>query len=177
MWEALKVVNDTAKDRRKDRCANGTTEGHLRALIQVPDKRVRKLYNNRRKVASSLLVQLRTGKISFNGFLYSRDVPQVRSRRCACRMGDMTVKHIILSCQSWVDERDTYLDTSDRGLKTIPSAPEKATVAVRMILATEIPTRFQTIDDRAVKEEKEGVREMKKAKCTKSSPSLYIRHT
>jgi hypothetical protein len=151
MREALKVVNDAAKDGRKDRCANGITGGHLRALIQVADKHVPKLYDKRRKAASSLLVQLRTEKISFNDFLYSRGVPQVRSRRCACGMDDMTVKHIILSCQNWADERDTYLDTSDRGLRTILSTPERATAAIRVILATEIPTQFRDIDARAVK--------------------------
>jgi hypothetical protein len=53
-------------------------------------------------------------------------------------MGDMTVKHVILPCQNWADERDTYLNTADRDLKTALSTPEKATTAIRMILATGI---------------------------------------
>lgn len=100
----------------------------------------RKLYDKRRKAASSPPVQLRAGKIGFNDFLYSRGVPQVRSRRCACGMGDMTVKYIILSCKNLADERDTYLDTSDRDLKAVLSTPEKATAAIRVILATGVPT-------------------------------------
>jgi hypothetical protein len=66
-------------------------------------------------------------------------------------MDDMTVKHIILSCQNWADKRDTYLDTSDRGLKMVPSTPRKATAAIRVILATEISTQFRAIDARTVK--------------------------
>ena len=88
MREVLKAVKKTAQDRWKDRWTNGTTGAHLRALMQAPNKLVRKLYAKRRKAASSPLVQLRTGKIGFNDFLYSRGVPQIRSRRCTCGMGD-----------------------------------------------------------------------------------------
>lgn len=100
MHEVLKVVNNTAKDRWKCRWVSGTTGAHLRALVQAPGKRVRKLYDKRRKAAGSLLVQLRTGKIGFNDFLYFRGVPQARSMCCACGMGGVMVKHIILSCQN-----------------------------------------------------------------------------
>jgi hypothetical protein len=120
-------------------------------LIQALDKRVRKLYDKRRKAGGSPSVWLWTGKIGFNSFLYSRGAPQVRSRRCACGMGDMTVKHIILSCQNWADERDTYLHTLDRDLTTVLSTPEKPTAAIRVVLVTEIPTQFRAIDARAVK--------------------------
>ena len=150
MREALKTVKKTAQDRWKDRWTNGTTGAHLRALIPAPNKDVRKLYAKRRKAAGSLLVQLRTGKIGFNDFLHSRGVPQVRSRRCACGMGDMTVRHVILVCQNWANERKTYLDRADRDLKRILNTPEKATAAIRMILATEILAQFRAVDARTV---------------------------
>ena len=64
--------------------------------------------------------------------------------------------------QNWANERDTYLDTSDRDLKTVLSTPEKATAAIRVILATEILTQFRAIDAREVKGEREGVGETRK---------------
>ena len=73
----------------------------------------------------------------------------------------MTVEYIILSCKNLADERDTYLDTSDRDLKAVLSTPEKATAAIRVILATGVPTQFWAIDARAVKGQREGVRRRK----------------
>ena len=132
---ALQKISKWARERWKDRWTNGVTGAHLRVLARTPDKKVRKLYTNRRKAESSPLVQLRTGKIGFNDFLYSRGVPQVRSKRCACRMGNMTVKHVVLTCQNWAEERNTYLGGIERDLRTILSTREKATAAIRMILA------------------------------------------
>jgi len=62
----------------------------------------------------------------------------------------MTVRHIILTGQNWVNERHTYLDASGRDLKSILSTPEKATAAIRMILATKILTQFRAIDAQTV---------------------------
>jgi hypothetical protein len=130
---ALQKISKWAREKWKDRWTNGATGAHLQVLARTSDKKVRKLYTNRRKAESSLLVQLRTGKIGFNDFLYSRGVPQVRSKRCACRMGDMTVKHVVLTCQT--GRRAQYLSRRNR---TRPqndlSTREKATAAIRMTI-------------------------------------------
>ena len=53
---------------------------------------------------TSLLVQLRTGKIGFNAFLHARKVPMVLSPRCPCGTGAgaMTVRHVLLACPTWI---------------------------------------------------------------------------
>jgi hypothetical protein len=71
MREALKTVEKTAQDRWKDRWTKA-------------NKLVRKPYAKRRKAAGFAV-----GTTSWG-------VPQVRSRRCTCRMVNMTVKHVIL---------------------------------------------------------------------------------
>jgi exonuclease III len=143
---ALHKIDKLAFEKWRERWINGTTGAHLRTLAQTPDKKVRKLHTNRRKAESSLLTQLRTGKIGFNDFLCSRGVPQIQSRRCTCGMGDMTVRHVILTCQDWAQERNTYLGETERDLKTILCTREKATAAIRMILATGILPQFKTIE-------------------------------
>jgi hypothetical protein len=43
-----------------------------------------------------------------------------------------------------------HLDTADRDIKRILNTPEKATAAIRMILATEILTQFRAMDARTL---------------------------
>jgi hypothetical protein len=50
------------------------------------------------KHESSLLVQIRTGKIGLKAFLFARKVPTVVSPYCECGTGHETAAHIILEC-------------------------------------------------------------------------------
>ncbi|PFH55041.1 hypothetical protein XA68_10937 [Ophiocordyceps unilateralis] len=50
------------------------------------------------KHESAALIQLRTGKIGLNEFLFQRGVPEVPSPLCRCGEGRETVSHIFLSC-------------------------------------------------------------------------------
>ena len=102
------------------------------------------------------MTQLRTGKIRFNDFLYSRGVPEVISRRCICGIGHMTVKHIILACLNWVPQRNAHIGKTERDLRTILGESATAAVAIRMILATGILEQFRAVDAHAVREQERG---------------------
>jgi hypothetical protein len=69
------------------------------------------------------LTQLRTGKIGFNNFLYSRGVPEVLSRRCACDIGDMTARHIIRVCPNWGDTAKRLYGRNRARFKGNPKQP------------------------------------------------------
>ena len=51
-----------------------------------------------KKHESSVLVQMRTGKIGLRAFLYGRRVPDIESPLCRCGIGDETPLHLATAC-------------------------------------------------------------------------------
>ena len=51
------------------------------------------------KHESSLLTQIRTGKIGLRAFLFERRVPEATTPRCSCGEAPETAAHLVLSCQ------------------------------------------------------------------------------
>jgi hypothetical protein len=58
------------------------------------------------KAMSSLLVQIRTGKIGLRAFLFERRVPEVTTPYCRCGLAKETFEHIVLECR---ETEDTWL--------------------------------------------------------------------
>ncbi len=50
------------------------------------------------KHESSTLIQMRTGKIGLNSFLFRRRVPDIESPLCSCEQAAETVQHLVTSC-------------------------------------------------------------------------------
>ena len=98
------------------------------------------------KAWSALAVQLRTGKIGFNAFLYERRVPSVLSPRCNCGLGDMTVLHVLTICPTWNDLRRRTLHTlRTTDTRKILGTPEGIKAAVRFTLITKLLAQFSHI--------------------------------
>ena len=103
---------------------------HLRQLTPTPSKAVRKLHAGRTKAESALLTQLRTGKIAFNAFLHERRVPGYESPRCACGPSRMTVRHVLLTCRLWKEEREARIKPlRTTSLRTILGTAKGASTA------------------------------------------------
>ena len=66
----------------------------LRLLVSQPDQKSVKIHAKLKKPQSSLLVQMRTGKIGLRSFLYSRKI--VESEQCECGHTSQTVRHILM---------------------------------------------------------------------------------
>ena len=60
------------------------------------------------KHESSLLTQIRTGKIGLRAFLFKRRVPEVAIPRCPCGEAPETAAHLILDCRE-LDQQREYL--------------------------------------------------------------------
>jgi len=58
-----------------------------------------KKHHGLRKHESSLLTQIRTGKVSLRAFLFKRKVPEVATPRCSCGEAPETATHLILDCR------------------------------------------------------------------------------
>ncbi len=106
----------------------------------------RALHSGLRKEYSALLIQLRTGIIGFNEFLFRRRVPSVLSPRCPCDTGTMTVHHVLLSCPTWSALRMGILgDFRTTDLRKLLNSYKGAIAAVRFILQTDLLAQFSLV--------------------------------
>ena len=95
------------------------------------------------KHESSLLVQIRTGKVGLRAFLFERHVPEVVTPRCRCGNAAETPQHLVLDCSELAEARIQlqqklhprairsyydYIDTTTN--------PKTALVLVQWLLAT-----------------------------------------
>ena len=83
----------------------------LRILVPQPSKKDLMIHTKLKKPQSSLLVQMRTGKIGLRSFLYTRKI--VEDERCECGHTSQTVRHVLMECRKfnrlrqeiWKEER------------------------------------------------------------------------
>lgn len=93
-----------------------------------------------RKHESSLLIQIRTGRIGLRQFLFSRNVPGVTSPFCRCEEGYETATHLFLFCPELRSSRRQLENDLGRPLRTLPdlvretNRPEGAATLVRWLL-------------------------------------------
>ena len=79
-----------------------------RALSKIapsPTRKVLHIHEKLPKWVSSLMVQIRTGKIGLRRFLHERNVPEVKDERCGCRRGEETVRHVLTECTRYKEMR------------------------------------------------------------------------
>jgi hypothetical protein len=70
-----------------------------------PDKRSLRLYKGLAKAESSVLFQLRTGRIGLPQFLFKRKVPDYPTPYCPCGSGIGSTTHFLCSCLLYSDSR------------------------------------------------------------------------
>jgi len=134
------------KTEWEDRWTRSNKGRNLHRLSPAPSPATRMLFTRLPKAESTLAVQLRTGKIGFNAFLYERQVPSVPSPRCHCGLGSMTVLHILTVCPSWNHLRRRFLHslrTTD--IRKILGTPKGIKAAVRFTLAINLLAQFSRI--------------------------------
>jgi hypothetical protein len=147
-WKEDQGLDDSdAQDTRigelqRDIQKNCQERWQIRWQMGEKGQHLRELHAGRTKPESAILIQLRTGKIGFNAFLYERRVPGVWSRRCACEQGAMTVRHVLLACPEWQDtRRDHALIRKD--IKWALTTREGTSKAIRFMLQTGLLEQFR----------------------------------
>ncbi len=70
------------------------------------------------KHESSIVTQMRTGKIGLRAFLFSRQVPDVATPQCQCGQGRETAFHIAVACPDTEEARRQLYYTLGRQLLT-----------------------------------------------------------
>jgi hypothetical protein len=76
------------------------------AIFQPPDKNILKLHVRLHKAQSSILTQLRTGKIGLAAFLSKARVPGYTTATCAsCEQGPESPRHVVVHCPRFNNKR------------------------------------------------------------------------
>lgn len=96
-WGRKEAAAAAKREERRTHCY-----AHAAAIRPEFDpKKVMSRHEGLRKHESSVLTQLRTGKIGLNGFLYHRRVPEVDSPLCQCGEAIEDFGHMITECSNY----------------------------------------------------------------------------
>ena len=97
-WKAANIVTDEATGRRRITYRNTPLN----------------IQRNVCRAQCSIVVQIRSGHIDFNSYLYRRKVPGVINPKCQCGYPSQNVKHMVLACPHWAIGRGEVLQKGKR---------------------------------------------------------------
>ncbi len=99
---------------------------------------------------SSLIVQMRTGKIGLRKFLLERNMPEVKNARFGCKRREETVRHLLTECTCFKEIRRTIWALKVRKarlkwihLRTILTTPAYVKKAALFMQKTDLLGQFR----------------------------------
>ncbi|KAJ5799044.1 uncharacterized protein N7503_006549 [Penicillium pulvis] len=124
-----------------------------RRLIEVPTKKTLQYWFGLRKATTSILIQLRTGRIGLSAYLAR--INRRESARCDCELGNQTVTHVLLECPLHRAERDWMRRAlSGQGIvirrDEFLTRPEARTTVADFMVKTGVLNQFQAVDPTAL---------------------------
>ena len=127
---------------------NGTQH---RRIAPSPDEKHLQTYRNVPKPLTSLVTQMRTGKIGLNAYLHRNKVPGFDSPKCdRCEgLEDQTVSHILLSCTAFTGLREEWrqvIQNPTTDLTKILNDPSIVIPTASFLLSTKTLMPFRHVD-------------------------------
>ncbi|KAJ5642579.1 hypothetical protein N7490_006579 [Penicillium lividum] len=120
-------------------------------LVDVPHKKVLKLFEGLSKPYTSILVQMRSMRIGLRHFLYK--INEADSDRCSCEEGSQTPRHVLLQCPLYLDLRKTFMEKAKRtnlqnpmDYEAIMSHPQATRYVAEFMLSTGLLGQFRHCD-------------------------------
>jgi hypothetical protein len=101
---AKRAIRQKAVDEWADAWKKTKVAAPTRRLLKAPTRKSRKLYLGLRKAHSSVLIQLRTGRIGLNQYLHKIGIAE--SEDCTCGEEVQSPRHILLECRVLVSLRN-----------------------------------------------------------------------
>lgn len=104
-----------------------------------PSKDPLRLHRGLRKAESSLLIQMRTGKIGLRAFLFGRGVPDIATPICRCGQGRETAAHVAAYCPEENTNRRSlpFAMRTHQDFSMAVRDPEKTALLVRWFMKTQ----------------------------------------
>jgi len=122
----------------------------------VPAEKAPKIHEGLKKAESSILTQIRTGRIGLASFLNRAKVPDFPTPMCQCGRAEETASHIIAFCPRFITQRDS-LTSPPQGrldIRTLVDTPEGAKRVGRWFLKLQILPQFRLAEELMREEER-----------------------
>lgn len=145
---AKRVVRSHMRERWEKQWKRARVGEPTKRLMDIPNKKVLKYWKGLRKASSSVMIQLRTGRISLNQYLTRINVRD--DAECECGLSNQTPLHVVLECPRFVSQRRDMWQQMDQmrtsDFKALLTDPRAAPAIAHFMIKTGLLTQFQYVD-------------------------------